>query len=800
MPAAARDSSGRGGGRFSLVRFSVDHPRLVLGITALLTLLALIPLPKIRTDTNPKNMLPATAPVRVRNAEVERTFVLREDMIAVGIQNDAGVLQPSTLAAIYRITQAILKLPGVVSEDVTSFVTITNVRSEARTVYVEPLMPEAPTTPEGIAELRRKIFTNPLLLDRIVSRDGRMTAVFVPIEKGANGKVIADQIRDILRREHGPERFYVAGDPVARDTFGAEMFRLMAVFSPIAALVMFLAIYFMFRSFLMAASMLGVAMVAILWSIGALVALGFPVHIMSSMSPVFLMAIATDSIHIFNEFTYRRRESAGRREAVLATMDAVSRPVRYTALATAAGFAVLLFMTIVPVKVFGGVMVFGTLALRLLSFSFIPAVLMLLPDGAAKAVPDETPLPTGARAATGPGASHFTATPGPGALGRLVHALTAAGTRRPGLVLGALAVVLALSIAGMTRIVVNNNMIGWFKPSSELRQADRAVNAALGGTSLAYIVATSSRPEGFNSPEALRTLEALQARLAKLPVVGKTTSVADYVKRINRELNGDDPRMETIPADPGAVGQCLFLFSSSARSTDLVNVVDDTYTKANVWVQLRTWDASAMREVLHAIDDFKRSAPPWITFTPAGIAYFNLVWNDEVLGDMIRGFALALIAVFVILAVNFRSVRWALVGCAPLLVTVLVIYGVVGWSGKQFDMPIAVLSCLSLGMAVDFSIHFIGRFQQRRSEAPAEAPADALLWTADRPGRGIIRNAVLFAASFAVMLFAPLTPYVTVGAFIVAMMLLSALFTLLLVPALIVTFRGLLVDRSRAAS
>lgn len=269
-PNASRPESGtpgRGAGRFSLVRFSVDHPRLVLTTTALLTLLSLVPLPKIRTDTNPKNMLPASAPVRVRNAEVERTFVLREDMIAVGIENDAGVLQPATLARIYRITQGILKLPGVVSEDVTSFVTITNVRSEAGTVYVEPLMPEPPTTPEGVEALRKKIFTNPLLLDRIVSRDGKMTAIFVPIEKGANGKVIADQIRDILRREHGPERFYVAGDPVARDTFGAEMFRLMAVFSPVAALVMFLAIYFMFRSFLMAASMLAVAMVAILWSI-----------------------------------------------------------------------------------------------------------------------------------------------------------------------------------------------------------------------------------------------------------------------------------------------------------------------------------------------------------------------------------------------------------------------------------------------------------------------------------------------------------------------------------------------------
>jgi predicted RND superfamily exporter protein len=300
------------------------------------------------------------------------------------------------------------------------------------------------------------------------------------------------------------------------------------------------------------------------------------------------------------------------------------------------------------------------------------------------------------------------------------------------------------------------------------------------------VVASSPTPEFFKRPEALRALEALQRRLERLPVVGKTLSVADYVKRIHRELQGDDPRGEIIPGDPETIGQCLFLFAGSARPSDLDNVVDPSFQKANILVQLRTWDASAMREVLRTLDEFRPLAPRSMELAPAGIAYFNLVWNDEVLGDMVRGFLLALAAVLLLLTMTFRSLRWALVGYTPLLFTILLIYGAIGWSGKQFDMPIAVLSCLSLGMAVDFSIHFIGRFRQRRADAPSEDLAGSLLWTAERPGRGIARNALLFAAAFSVMLFAPLTPYVTVGAFIVAMMLLSAGLTLLLVPALIV--------------
>src|SRR4030066_108071 len=161
---------------------------------------------------------------------------------------------------------------------------------------------------------------------------------------------------------------------------------------------------------------------------------------------------------------------------------------------------------------------------------------------------------------------------------------------------------------------------------------------------------------------------------------------------------------------------------------------------------------------------------------------------------MLRGFILALIVVFVILIFNFRSVKWAIVGYTPLLFTIQLIYGAVGFMGKDFDMPVSVLSTLSLGMAVDFAIHFISRFKQRMVEAQSEPNAEtitnALLWTAARPGKGIMLNAVLFASAFSVMLFAPLTPYITVGAFIVSMMLLSAVMTMLYLPALIMLTKG----------
>jgi predicted RND superfamily exporter protein len=761
----------------SLVEFSIAHPKLVLAIVLLLTPLFVVQLPKIKLDTNPKSMLPASSAVRVWNDSVDLNFGLYEDTIVVGIIHPRSVLNKSTLEKVRDVSAEILKVKGVAGRDVASFTTIDNVTAEGGGLRVAPLMTKIPQNDAELQALRKTLFDNPLFVDRIISRDEKTTIIEVPLEKGANAKEIADGIREIVAKRQGEEQFYIAGEPVARDTFGAQMFKLMRIFSPLAAAIMFIAIYIMFRNLLLAASMMLVAVVTIIWTMGMGIGLGFPIHIMNSMTPLFLMAIATDSIHIYNEFYFRFRETKDKRRAIIETMQAVGRPVRYTALATAAGFAVLLFMHVVPAKVFGGMVVFGTIILRLFSFTVIPAVLTFVREEKV------------ARAASGEDVTTDRAS-------RALATLASWGTNRPKAIAAVGLVLIAVAAAGASRIVVNNNMVAWFKPSSEVRIADAVINRALGGTSLGYVIAAADRPEAIKEPETLRYIDGLQRHLEKLPAVGKTVSVADYVKRVNQVLHDNDPKFYAVPDTADTAAQYLFLFSTSAKPTDLDNVVDYPFQRANLWLQLKTWDNKAMASVVRATEEYQRANPTKLELKPSGVAYFNLVWNHEVLWDLVQGFLLALVVVFIILILNFRSFKWALIGYVPLLFTALLIYGVVGFVGKDFDLPMAVLSCLSLGMAVDFAIHFISRFRQRLTEVgadPARNPAElkeALLWTAARPGKGIMRNATLFAVAFSVMLFSPLVPYIIVGSFIISMMLLSALLTLLYLPALITLMRG----------
>lgn len=756
----------------SLSLAGIARPWLAVVICVMVAMLFGVALPWAKIDTNPKNMLPPDSVVRVWNQQVEQRFGLHEDTIVVAIQPENGVLNRASLAKLQQFSQDVLALPGIVKADVTSLFTVDNVTTQNDTLRIAPLLAAAPQTEAGVAQLRQQLFDGTLFVERLISRDEKTTAVYVPLEKGADGAKLAEAIRAAALKSFTPQQVFITGDPVARDLFGAEMFKLMGIFAPIAGALMMGLMFWMFRSWWLAGVMMLASMVSIMVAMGTSIALGFPVHIMSSMAPVFLMAIATDSIHIFNEFFQRYQPHLNRAEVVRQTMMAVARPVRFTALATALGFAVLLFMTIIPVKVFGAIIVLGTIVLRLLSFYLVPACLMLVPVPALSALKNEDD-----------------------AIARLTGWISSWAVRAALPTVGVALGLVLLSSWGASKSVVDNNMVRWFKQSSEVRQADALFGREMGGAIPASLVIDTGKPDGIKDPAVLKAIALLQKDLLDQKLAGTSLSLADYLQRINFVLNGNQAAANVLPPDAAMAGQYLLAFSMGARPSDLNRVVDFEYQRANVLLQLKSGDAQLMQRLEARVQQVVQQEKMPFKVTAAGPAHFNLVWNQEVLNDMILGFGLALVMVLAVLAFDFRSLKWALVAYVPLLATVLLIVGTLGWIGKSIDMPVAVLACLSLGMAVDFAIHFVTRYRQAceqiatgRSVTAAERD-QVLQWVIRWPGKGIVRNALLFAVAFAVMLAAPLTPYITVGAFILSMMVLSALASLTLLPALIKLFR-----------
>ena len=146
----------------------------------------------------------------------------------------------------------------------------------------------------------------------------------------------------------------------------------------------------------------------------------------------------------------------------------------------------------------------------------------------------------------------------------------------------------------------------------------------------------------------------------------------------------------------------------------------------------------------------------------------------------------AVIVVLVLMIILFRSVLWGALAMIPLAVTIALIYGLIGLVGKDYDMPVAVLSSLSLGLAVDYAIHFLARSRyQRARHTDWKSTVPAVF---GEPARAITRNVIVLGVGFLPLLAATLVPYKTVGFFISAILLFAGLATLVILPALIRLF------------
>lgn len=191
-----------------------------------------------------------------------------------------------------------------------------------------------------------------------------------------------------------------------------------------------------------------------------------------------------------------------------------------------------------------------------------------------------------------------------------------------------------------------------------------------------------------------------------------------------------------------------------------------------------------MEAVEQAVQTYLQENPPpdGIEIHWSGLTHINKIWQDLMVGGMrdavLGGFA----AVFILMLILFRSPWLALISMLPLTFAIVLSYGIVGFIGKDYDMPIAVCSSLALGLSIDFAIHFVQRFRRKCRELGD--PEQVNVYMFGEPGRAIVRNGIVITVGFLPLVFATLTPYVTVGAFFAALMTASTLTTLILLPAL----------------
>jgi predicted RND superfamily exporter protein len=258
--------------------------------------------------------------------------------------------------------------------------------------------------------------------------------------------------------------------------------------------------------------------------------------------------------------------------------------------------------------------------------------------------------------------------------------------------------------------------------------------------------------------------------------------LSDVVKTVTRELKSGKAKDFDIPKTQAGVAQALLQYQSSHRPQDLWHMVTKDYRSTALWIQLKSGDNQDMTKVVNYVEQYlaENKLPDNVSVKWAGKSYLNMVWQDEMVKGMLDSLISAFVVVFLMMMILFRSVLFGILAMLPLSITILFIYGLIGWIGKDYDMPIAVLSSLTLGLSIDFAIHFLERARDTYSKTQDFKLMIKKMF--EEPASAISRNAIVIAVGFTPLLFAPLVPYITVGFFLATIMAASAIVTLVLLP------------------
>jgi len=753
----------------------------VIGLTVLVTVVFAFQIRHLQVIVDPNRMLPQDHPYVVATNQVEKLFGAKYVTVIGITPTDGDALSPHVLGKVERMTAAILRTPGVVRSSVLSLAAprAKGIVGTADGMAVQPLMETVPQTPSEVDALRRILRANPMYIDAVASRDGRTTGIFAEFREDASGfGGILDKVRAVVERERdGTVEIAVGGLPV----FAGQIERYsqrMAFLFPLAVLIAGLIHYEAFRTIQGLILPLVTALLAVVWGLGIMQAAGIPMDVFNGTTPILILAVAAGhAVQILKRYYeeyHRLREttalspSDASRAAVVESVTRIG-PVMVTAGSVAAlGFLSLVVFEITTIRTFGVFTGLGILSALVLEMTFIPALRSLLP------APSER---EGRRERERRSWDRITET-----LARWV-----VGHR--GRIYAAVGVLLAVLGLGVTRVVTDNSIKSYFFSHLAFQRDDRALNARLGGTNTLYLLVDGRRDDAIKDPEVLRAMEATQRFLEREPHIGKTVSLADFVKRMNQAMHGDDPSYDRIPETPELISQYLLLYSLSGEPGDLDAYVDYAYRSANIWVFLKT-DSSAYLEALTA--RLNRFLPGQFG-ERAEVRLGGSVAETTALNEvMVRAKVLNIVqisgVILVIASLVFRSFLAGVLVLVPLLLAVLANFGIMGLTGIRLSIGTSLISAMVVGIGADYAIYFIYRFREELASGVDEATA--VRRTLTTAGKAILFVASAVAGGYGVLVFSyGYYVHMWFAILIATAMLASSLAALTLLPSLILTLR-----------
>jgi predicted RND superfamily exporter protein len=726
-------------------------------------------LPRLEIDTSTESFLRSDDPARIVYASFLEQFG-NDQRIIIALR-PRQIFEPAFIATLQEIHRAVgSEVPFVA--DVTSLVNVRETRGRGDELIVRDLLEGSPLDAEDLLAIRERALANPLYQNFLFSKDQRTTTLVVELEAYTAGAGSNDMLSGFDEAGGGDllglsgeqesqavaaletllERFrsddleiHMAGGPIMASRLASEMMVNMPIFMCMSLVAVGVLLFALFRRASAVFLPLLVVSLSIVSTFGAMALYGTRLGIPTQILPSFLLAVGVGgSVHLLVVFFRAYDDGQSSEEALAHALQHSGLAIVMTGLTTAGGLVSFLAADVLPVAELG---IFAPLGI-----GFGLAYCMVLLPALLHTIPLARRAPRKSKRA-----------------GWIERALLWTGDQcvcHPKTVLTCMSAILLVAIAGITRLTFSYDPTSWFPSEDPVRIATEFVNAELGGSISLEVLVDTGKENGLHEPSLLKGLEELTDRSMQIEgvgnvSVGKVTSIVDVTKEIHQALNENREEYYAIPKSRKLVAQELLLFENSGTD-DLEQLVDAQFQRARLTMNLPSASPSFYQPFIARVEALARETlGPNTEITMTGFASLMTRSLNAISTSLFRSYLIALAIITPLMFLLLGTLRTGLAAMVPNLAPIILILGLMGWTGIPLDTFTLLIGSIAIGLAVDDTIHFMHIFRKFYEEL-GDTPS-AVRETLRTTGQALLVTSVVLSLSFFVYAFASLANLVTFG-------------------------------------
>jgi predicted RND superfamily exporter protein len=744
-------------------------PKLVVSLSLLLIFLLGLSLPSIKLTADLRTYFSDDNPQLIAFNNLENTFSKQDSLDFFVLDGKGDVFNKQTLRLIRELTDEGWKIPY--SQRVDSLANYQHTVAEGDDITSESLIGELFGYSEAEIDRVKKIaLSEPKIIDHLLSSSGKGAGVSVSVilpqddlEAANNVVKYAHKVIDRLDEKYPNATIYLTGSTAVNAAFGEAVERDITTFVGLSYIIILVGLVVLVRSFsgtLITLIMIGFAVV------GAFGVVGWTGIVLTpsiGLVPTIIMTITVaDAIHILVSYYHQLGEGDNKIEAIRASLRVNTGPVFITSLSTALGFLTLNFNESPPFRDMGNIVAVGVTLAYLLSMLFLPACLALLPEGKKRKEIQLTSVMSW--------------------LAEWVIRF------RFSLLITTSAFVLILAT-----FVPNNEMVeNWndqFDETFKIRNALDTVNDHLGGAHHIQYLLDSGRSGGIDDPEYLKSVEAFANWYKMQPDVTYVDNVTDIVKGINKNMHGDDENYRKLPDNQQLISQYMLLYELTLPlGLGLDSTINIDRSATRFIVATKKSDSKKLIKLdENAQEWLKQNATNIKPTSGTGIDMVVSLAQQRNIESVIKTAVIALILISFVLVISLGSLRLGLISLVPNLAPAAIAYGLWGVFVGEINMAGALVICMSLGIVVDDTVHFMSKYRVARNDLGLTRE-DGVRYAFKSVGVALLVTSAVLVLGFLVTIGSNFQPTIYTGALMSMTLLFALIVDFLMLPPLLMYF------------